>query len=123
MALILMVDDDPDVVAVCRLLLEKAGHEVIAASNVDDGKRLVRERDPALMILDVMMEQPDDGIAMAREIRRQGNDRPILMLTAISQVTGMEFAGDDDVVPVDEFVSKPIDSATLVATVENLLER
>lgn len=123
MALILLVDDDPDVIAVCRLLLEKSGHDVISATNSDDGMRMLEQEDPDLLVLDVMMEQPDDGIAMARAIRRLGNSIPILMLTAIGRVTGMDFARDKEIVPVDEFTSKPIDSSSFVAQVEALLQR
>ena len=121
MALILIIDDDPDVVSVCRLLLERAGHEVISAGNVDDGRQLLRQRDPDLLVLDVMMDQPDDGIALARELRRREHGIPILMLTALGRVTGMEFARDEEIIPADEFIGKPINSSTFVDTVEGLL--
>jgi len=121
MAKILIVDDDPDVVDACRLFLEKEGHTVAAAYNRSEGMRAVKDEAPELLILDVIMEQPDDGIAMAQELRRHGFDKPILMLTSIGKVTGMSYGKDSDLVPVDEFVEKPVDPATLVAKVAALL--
>lgn len=123
MALILLVDDDPDVAAVCRLLLEKQGHAVIAAANRDEGMRLLEHAGPDLIILDVMMDQPDDGIAMAREIRRTAGSVPILMLTAMCAVSGMDVATDAEIVPVDAFVRKPVEASRLITKVEILLGR
>jgi DNA-binding response OmpR family regulator len=121
MAKILIVDDDPDVVEACRMVLEKARHTVATAANRDEGMRLVAAEKPDLLILDVIMEQPDDGIAMSQDLRRQGFERPILMLTSIGKVTGLTYGRDSDLVPVDAFVEKPVDPAALIAKVDALL--
>lgn len=121
MAKIMVVDDDPDVVEACELVLKKAGHEVSCAGNRKEGLEKVKAEKPDLLILDVMMEEADDGIQMARELRSGGMKMPILMLTSISKVLGMDFAKDKDMVPVNEFVEKPIEPETLVKTVEKLL--
>ncbi len=123
MARILIVDDDPDVVEACRLFLEKANHTVACAYSRPEGMKVIAEEEPDLLILDVIMEQPDDGIAMAQELRRKGFDAPILMLTSIGRVTGMSFGRDDEMVPVDEFQEKPIDPGTLVRKVAELLAK
>ncbi len=123
MAKILIVDDDPDVVDACRLFLEKKGHTVSGAYSRAEGMQAVASVKPDLLILDVMMEQPDDGIAMAQDLRRQGAKLPILMLTSIGRVTGLEYGRDNELVPVDEFQEKPIEPATLVAKVDKLLGR
>ena len=123
MAKVLIVDDDPDIVDACRLFLEKEGYEVVSAMSRSEGKRALGEHSPDLLILDVMMEEPDDGIAMAQELRREGIEVPILMLTSLAKVTGMEYGRDSDVLPVDEFVEKPIAPAVLIAKVKALLEK
>lgn len=122
MAKILIVDDDPDMVEAGRLILEKEGHEVLAAHSREEGMKTIEANKPDLLVLDVMMAQPDDGIAMAQDLRRAGFDMPILMLTSISKVTGMDYDKDDSLVPVDDFVEKPVDAATLVAKVKALLK-
>lgn len=123
MARILIVDDDPDVVDDCTLILEKNGYEVVSAHNVTDGKAQITKADPDLLILDVMMDQPDDGIVMAQDLRRTGFTKPILMLTSISKVTGMTFGKDSDLVPVDAFQEKPIPPKKLLETVAELLKK
>lgn len=122
MAKILIVDDDPDVVLACRLFLEKDKHIVSAAHNRADGMKAVKETNPDLVILDVIMEEADDGIAMAQELRRQKFAKPILMLTSLSKVTGMSYGADKDLVPVDAFVEKPVDPAALMQKVKELLK-
>jgi len=112
---------DVDLVEACQLVLGKAGHEVRGAHNVRDGAAALEEETPDLLILAVMMESPDDGITLAQRLRRLGFDRPILMLTSISRVTGLTYGRDNELVPVDDFIEKPVAPATLVAAVNALL--
>jgi len=119
---ILIVDDDPDLVETARVYLEKEGYEIASAYNVDDGRAAVESEKPDLLILDVMMEQPDDGIALAQELRRKKVETPILMLSAISRVTSMDYDKDDGMVPVNEFLEKPVDPKVLIEKVKDLLK-
>lgn len=121
MAKILVVDDDQDICEAIELVLKKEGHEVAAAYNRKDGEAAVKQVSPDLIILDVMMDEPDDGIALAQQLRADGFDKPILMLTSVSKVTGLDFGRDNEMVPVDEFFEKPIDPQTLVGKVASLL--
>ncbi len=121
MAKILIVDDDPDITFTTSLFLKKAQHEVLTASNRADGMQAIEEGNPDLIILDVMMEQADDGIAMAQELRRQGCETPILMLTSVGRVTGFKYDEDRELVPVDAFFEKPIQPDLLIAKVNELL--
>ena len=123
MAKIFIVDDDPDVVEACTLILEAHGHEVTARFNRDEGMKLLDEDTPELLILDVMMEQPDDGIAMAQELRRKNFDTPILMLTSIGKTIGFDIGRDSEIVPVDAFEEKPLEPRKLVSVVSELLAR
>lgn len=118
---ILIVDDDPDIVDAGRLVLEREGYQVEGASNRADGMKALREAKPDLLILDVMMDEPDDGLRMAREIRKAGSDLPIIMLTSINAAMGLNIDKDEEMVPVDEFQPKPVDPQTLIAKVKKLL--
>ena len=123
MAKILIVDDDPDITFATELFLRRAKHDVRAASNRDAGMKAVDDWMPDLIILDVMMEQPDDGIAMAQELRRQGCETPILMLTSVGRVTGYTYDQDQELVPVDAFYEKPIQPDALLKKVDELLAK
>jgi DNA-binding response OmpR family regulator len=123
MAKILIVDDDPDIVEAGTLILQREGHTIKAAYSRAEGMAAVTSFAPDLMILDVMMEQPDDGFAMAQELRRQGRNFPIIMLTSVASASGLAFGKDAEMVPVDEFQAKPVEPADLVRKVANLLRR
>ena len=121
MAKILIVDDDADITLAIELFLKRERHEVQIASDRDAGMKAVDTGHPDLIILDVMMEEPDDGIAMAQQLRRQGCRTPILMLTSVGKVTGFAYAEDRDLVPVDAFCEKPIRPEALLGKVNELL--
>jgi len=123
MARILVVDDDPDIVEACQLFLSRAGHEVEGAKNRKEGMAHFAKGSPDLLILDVMMEQPDDGFTMAQELRRQGRNFPIIMLTSVASASGLAFGKDSEMVPVDDFQAKPVEPADLVRKVAKLLRR
>ncbi len=123
MAKILIVDDDPDITEAATIFLENEGFEVACAHDKTSGMAAVESFKPDLLILDVMMEQPDDGMTMAQELRRKSFTQPILMLTSIGMVTGLQYGSDDDLVPVEEFQEKPVEPATLIAKVKRLLEK
>ena len=118
---ILIADDDVETLRLIGLMLQRQGFEIAAASNGAQALELSHSASPDLIILDVMM--PDmDGYQVTRQLRQDAStaDIPILMFTAKSQVedkvTGYE-AG------VDEYITKPIHPAELVARVKALLSR
>ena len=76
---------------------------------------------PDLLILDVMMAEPDDGIALAQDLRKADFKKPILMMSSISQASGLSYGRDDSITPVDEFVDKPVSPENLRAKVNALL--
>ena len=123
MSKILIVDDDPDIQEMCSLVLTKEGFDVVCASNRAEGFMTIAAGAPDLLILDVMMEEPDDGLTMARELRRRGFTSPIIMLTSVNAAMGLTIDRDDEMVPVEKFQSKPVEPATLVAQVNELLGR
>jgi CheY-like chemotaxis protein len=129
MAKILIIDDDPDMVLAARLCLEGAGHQVIEAKNGAEGLEKIKAEVPDLIILDVMMDTTTEGFQLALKLRSRDpksefaaySTIPILMLTAIHTTTPMRFGPDDDYLPVDDFIDKPIDPDQLVSKVEELL--
>ena len=123
MAKILLVDDDRDFIEIHRIILEKEAYQIISAFNPIDGLELLKREKPGLMILDVMMDEPDDGFALAQKIRREKIDVPILMLTSVGKVLGMDFGKDDQMVPVNEFFEKPLSAEKLVAAVKKHLAK
>lgn len=121
MALIAIIDDDPDILDASTLVLNAKGYEVITATNPDDGYKIVKEKNPDLIILDVMMVEPDDGFFLAQKFRKEKLDIPIIMYTSVSKALGIEFAAGE-MIPVDEFIEKPISPDTLIDKVEKLLQ-
>jgi DNA-binding response OmpR family regulator len=123
MAKILLVDDDVDFVEINTTVLAKEGYQVLSAHSPQDGMDLLKKEKPDLLILDVMMQEADDGFAMAQQIRREKNKVPIIMLTSVSKVTGMTFGKDADMVPVNEFFEKPITRDQLLQAVKKYIKK
>ncbi len=120
MAKIAIIDDDPDILDASGLVLTSQGHEIVTATNPDDGYKIVMDNKPDLIILDVMMNEPDDGFFLAQKFRKEKIFTPIIMYTSVSKSIGMDF-GVNEMVPVDEFVEKPISPEQLIEKVEKLL--
>jgi CheY-like chemotaxis protein len=131
MAKILMIDDDPDMVLAVRLCLQSAGHEVFDARNSEQGLRRMVEIKPDLIILDVMMDTTTEGFQTALRLRSPDPESPlaayrhipIAMLTALHSTTDLRFVPDEDYLPVDAFIEKPIDPDRLIVTVKQLLAK
>jgi CheY-like chemotaxis protein len=122
---ILVIDDDRDFLEAARMMLEKAHFEVDVATTPDEGLTRVKTGAPDLVVLDVMMPDDCEGFAVARAIREDLELRglPIIILSAIHQRKQVpyRFAADDDYLPVDAFLDKPLDTVRLVDTVRKLL--
>jgi two-component system phosphate regulon response regulator PhoB len=121
MASILIVEDEPDLRDVLEYNLRQAGHETVAAASASEALRLVKARQPDLVVLDLML--PDrPGTDVCRELRAGAPTRglPILMLTAraeeIDRVVGFELGADD-------YVTKPFSMRELLLRVAALLRR
>ena len=111
MALIAVIDDDLDIREASELVLTSKGHKVITATNPKDGFDIIINNKPDLIILDVMMDEPDDGFFLAQKLRKNNIKTPIIMYTSISKAIGLDF-GAGELVPVDDFVEKHIGEAS-----------
>ena len=127
---ILIIEDDVDLVAAIKKMLENRGYKVAAAYDPDDGDQKMRKEKPELIILDVMFGSKGDskGFDFAQKIRndKEFSGIPILMLTAINTERPMfKFSPETDgeYLPVDSFLDKPVKSDELFQKVEDLLRQ
>jgi DNA-binding response OmpR family regulator len=115
---VLVADDDRDVRELIRILLERAGYEVIEATDGRECLRAFYERHPELVVLDLRMPVLDGWAALERI--REVADVPVLILTArgdeLDRVRGLRAGADD-------YVQKPFGRQELVARIEALLRR
>jgi len=116
---ILTIDDNPQLIEMLRLCLEKQHYEVIAAYSGSEGLRKFQDNHPDLVILDIMM--PDmDGWEVCRSLREMSPNVPILILTVLKEkaniVRGLAMGADG-------FVAKPFRPGELVARIQALLRR
>ncbi|MDD6062147.1 MAG: response regulator transcription factor [Oscillospiraceae bacterium] len=115
---ILIVDDEKNICDLLRMYLEKDGFRTIIANNGRAALQLFREREPDLVLLDIMLPELD-GWQVCREIRKV-SDKPIIMLTAkgetFDKVLGLELGADD-------YVTKPFETKEVVARVKAVLRR
>lgn len=126
---ILVIEDNPDMQTALRLPLEANGYEFFTADNGKEGLEKVKEIEPDLIILDVMMETSTAGFQVSLKLRNPKPDSeyaayrdiPILMLTAIHTTSSLRFGPDEAYLPVDDFVDKPIDPDVLLEKVETLI--
>ena len=115
---VLVVDDEPDMVALLQDVLRRAGFEVDGAQCGEEARRAMASRDYALMLLDLRLKT-EDGLTLAREMR-QASAIPIIMISGSSDETDrvllLELAADD-------FLIKPFSPRELVARVRAVLRR
>lgn len=116
---ILVVDDEPNIVQLARLYLERDGYAVSSVGNGQKALDAVRIQHPDLVVLDVMLPQVD-GFEVCRRLRAEDNPVPIIMVTArdddIDKILGLELGADD-------YMTKPFNPRELVARVKAVLRR
>lgn len=88
---VLIVDDDVDFLEQNRLFLESEGFEVISAESRDEAEKILDETKPDLAILDLMMDETDDGFVLSYNLKKKYPDVPVIIVTAVTSETGMEF--------------------------------
>ena len=117
--LILIVDDNPTNVDILQARLAANNYEIITAADGEEGLAMARDEQPDLILLDIMMPKMD-GIEVCRHVRADATMpfMPIIMVTAKADskdvVAGLEAGGD-------EYLTKPVDHAALVARVKSML--
>ena len=126
---ILVIDDDPDFTETVQLMLESGGYNVISAPDGQKGLDLVRQEEPDLIILDIMMDSMFEGFSVMSTLRGTPEfidyrDIPIIMASAVKQEYGSRFSlpeGGENL-QGDVYMDKPIKPKELLETVARLLE-
>ncbi|MEW6084463.1 MAG: response regulator transcription factor [Chloroflexota bacterium] len=115
---ILLVDDEPEILDICRDYLKASGYDVVTAKDGAQGFSAAKREKPDLVVMDLMMPEMD-GLELCRAIRRDSNV-PIIMLTArveeTDKLVGLEIGADD-------YMTKPFSPRELVARVKVVLRR
>lgn len=125
---ILIVDDDPDILAAIGAVLEARNYGIVTARDGEEGLAELKKEKPDLMILDLLMPRKD-GFAVCKELKdprwSKYSDMPILMLTSVrEEVSRRRYELETGLsLDVDDYVEKPIDPFLLVKRVENLLRK
>ncbi len=116
--MILVVEDEPSIAEIVGLYLNRAGYEVLIAADGAAALDVLAQREPELIVLDLMLPKVD-GLEITRWVRERG-DVPIIMLTArgseIDRIAGLEMGADD-------YVVKPFSPQELVSRVRAVLRR
>lgn len=118
-ATIMVVDDDADIRDLILGQLRQENYRLLGASNLADLRRMLLEESVDLIVLDLNL--PDgDGLSLCRELRADGSDVQIIMVTArgsaIDRVLGLELGADD-------YLTKPFEPRELLVRIRNLLRR
>lgn len=116
---ILVIDNDPQIAEFVRQGLIHKGYLVDVAYDGESGLALIRYNPPDLVILDVMLPRIG-GLEICRQLRAEGNRTPILMLTAMDDISD-RVAGLD--AGADDYLAKPFDFDELLARVRALIRR
>ena len=134
MPVILLVDDDRDLTDSLSQILRLKGYEVVVAYSGTEGLKKLVETRPDLVIMDVMMETDTAGFEAIYKIRsdrpdskfKEFKDLPIIILTAIDQVTNARFSLDQEesfLPGHNEFLNKPVDPDELLEKIGKHLNK
>ncbi len=123
MSKILIVDDDPDFVLICRTVLESAGYQVLEAATGSQGLAVMRQEKPDLVLLDIMMSTTLEGVDVSKEIASHPDlqGTPVVMISSIATTEYAAEFPDEERIPIDAWISKPIQPKVLLNVVKRFL--
>lgn len=116
---VLIVDDEKAIVEILDFNLKKENYNTLFAFDGEEGLRIARENDPDLILLDVMLPLMD-GFEVCRTLRAEGDNVPIIMITAREEETDMVFGLENG---ADDYVTKPFSMRALMARVKTNIRR
>jgi Response regulators consisting of a CheY-like receiver domain and a winged-helix DNA-binding domain len=117
---ILIADDEPNIVRLVQMNLERHGYKVVGAPDGREALKMMEESQPDLIVLDVMMPYVD-GFEVLRRVRSDPllRDIPVVMLTVKAQDADV-FEGESR--GADVYLTKPVNPGELVSFVRRLVE-
>jgi DNA-binding response OmpR family regulator len=118
---ILCVDDDPDILASLRVVLEAGGYLVVTAASAEEGVDAYRRSQPDLIIADLMMEEIDAGAHFVKELQAMGNQAPIYMLSSTGD--NLQATTDFSELGLTGVFQKPLNPDVLLALLRTKLRR
>src|SRR5438105_4532531 len=116
---LMIVDDEVDLLAELKPLMERSGYEVISATNGEQALELIAKGQPDLIVLDMLMPRLD-GRDVLRRLRESGNWTPVILLTKVNTTTERVLSLQEG---ADDYLNKPFDPLELVARVQAILRR
>ncbi|TAK33578.1 MAG: response regulator [Chloroflexota bacterium] len=131
---ILVIDDDRDIVAVEKLILEKRGYRVIIAYTPEEGRRKAETEGPDLILLDIMMPTGTEGFHFVWSLRKSSDpivrNVPIVVTSAIHRTLDIrlfpepsdQYYQPGEFLPVQGWLDKPIEPERLVEEVSKVLD-
>jgi formate transporter len=120
---VLVVDDDPDFVQVTRTILLKEGYHVATAANGTQAWDAMKARKPNIVLLDVMMSTTLEGVELSRKMAADPDLKgiPIIMISSIDSSWHAGKLPDNIHIPIDAWISKPVDPDHLLKTIGRFL--
>jgi CheY-like chemotaxis protein len=122
---VLIVDDDTEFVRLYSLFLKNSGLTVSAVYSASEAMGALEERNPDIVVLDVMMEHFDSGFNVSRSIKEKYPDMPIILMTAIGEETGMDFKPKDEtdreLMHADAFLDKEASPEQLLSKIMEIV--
>ncbi len=116
---ILIIEDDPDIAQLISMHVTEAGYEAIHVDSGEQGLQEFRASEPDLVVLDLMLPGIN-GLEVCKQVRKQNELIPVLMLTAksteLDRVLGLELGADD-------YLTKPFSVVELMARIKSLFRR
>jgi CheY-like chemotaxis protein len=120
----LVVDDDEDFLFQQKAALERLGFKVVTAGGREEAAAKLAELQPALAVVDLMMEEKDGGFVLARHIKRCCPGTFVILVTAVTAETGLEFAVDAVEqrrwIQADALLAKPVRFEQLQREIERM---
>ena len=117
---ILVIDDDQDILDAARAVLESGGYTMVEAPSANEGRDIFDKEKPDLLIVDIMMEEIDAGIAFVEEIRGTGFEGPIYFLSSIGDELSKQISTSK--LGVTGILQKPLKGELVLKLIDDQLK-